>query len=585
MPLADFVHLRVHSAYSLSEGAIKLKDLVAACRREAMPAVAVTDTGNLFGALEFSMAAAEAGVQPIIGCLLRLAREEAAAPAAANGTQPAPDAIVLLVQSETGYRNLLKLISKSFLETDPGETPHSQWADLESHAEGLIALTGGPAGPVGRLLRAGQEAAAEAVLTRLAGIFPGRLYVELMRHGRPDESEARLIDLAYAHDLPLVATNDAYFLDSGMHEAHDALLCIAEGAYVGQSDRRRLTAEHRFKTAAEMTLLFADLPEAVQNTLVVAQRCAFRPQKIAPILPAFPTEAGRSEAEELQAQAEAGLGERLEKQVFTAEMDAAARKAAARPYEERLEYELGVIMQMGFPGYFLIVADFIKWAKQEGIPVGPGRGSGAGSVVAWSLTITDLNPLKWGLLFERFLNPDRVSMPDFDIDFCQDRRDEVIRYVQEKYGHDRWRRSSPSASCRPARCCATSAACCRCPIRRSTGCASWYPTTRPIPVTLCAGDRRRAGSCRRRAAATSPRWPADRHGAQAGRALPPRLDPCRRRGHRRPAALRADPALPRPALRHAGHAVLHEVRREGWAGEVRLPRPQDPDRAGNGRAT
>ena len=436
MPHADFVHLRVHSAYSLSEGAIKLKDLVAACQRRAMPAVAVTDSGNLFGALEFSLAAADAGLQPIIGCQIRLSRDE---PAAHNGNKPAPDEIVLLAQNEAGYRNLLKLVSLSYMESDPGEVTQVGWDDLGRHAEGLIALTGGPRGPVGRLLLAGQDEAAREALAKLAGFFPGRLYVEISRHGLAEEAqtEERLIDLAYAQDLPLVATNEAFFLEADMFEAHDALLCIAEGAYVGQTDRRRLRPDYRLKSPEEMAALFADLPEALQNTLAIARRCAFRPVKINPILPAFTTAEGRSEAEELKSQAEAGLRARLETQVFAADMDEAARAAAARPYEERLTYELGVIEQMGFPGYFLIVADFIQWAKQQGIPVGPGRGSGAGSVVAWALTITDLDPLQWGLLFERFLNPERVSMPDFDVDFCQEDRDRVIHYVQEKYGLDR----------------------------------------------------------------------------------------------------------------------------------------------------
>jgi DNA polymerase-3 subunit alpha len=277
------------------------------------------------------------------------------------------------------------------------------------------------------------------MLERLAAIFPGRLYVELQRHGLPVEAaiEAGLIDLAYAQDLPLVATNECFFPSVADFEAHDALLCIAEGAYIAQDDRRRLTPDHSFKGAAEMRALFADIPEAVDNTLVIARRCAYFPEVVNPILPPFATAGGRSEKEELQAQSEAGLEARLEKQVFTAEMDAEAREKAARPYRERLEFELGVIQEMGFAGYFLIVADFIQWAKAQDIPVGPGRGSGAGSVVAWALTITDLDPLRFALLFERFLNPERVSMPDFDIDFCQDRRDEVIRYVQNKYGHDR----------------------------------------------------------------------------------------------------------------------------------------------------
>ena len=269
--------------------------------------------------------------------------------------------------------------------------------------------------------------------------FPGRLYVELMRHGLAEEAEIEdaLVDLAYRHDLPLVATNDVYFADAGMYEAHDALLCIAEGAYVSQTNRRQLTPEHRFKSAEEMRALFEDLPEAVDNTLVIARRCAAAARPVDPILPAFLTEGGRSESEELRAQAESGLETRLETQVYLEGMDESERATAARPYRDRLRYELEVIEQMGFPGYFLIVADFIKWAKRQEIPVGPGRGSGAGSVVAWALTITDLDPLRWGLLFERFLNPERVSMPDFDIDFCQDRRDEVITYVQQKYGRDR----------------------------------------------------------------------------------------------------------------------------------------------------
>ncbi len=436
MPHAGFVHLRTHSAYSLLEGALKIEELTALCRRHRMPAVAVTDTGNLFGALEFSLAAAKAGVQPIVGCQLGLTAEAAPRPGAPT---PPPDPLVLLVQDEAGYRNLMALCSKAHLETEAGEAPQVALSDLEAHHQGLIALTGGPAGPIGRRLLQGQDPAAEEALQALARVFPGRLYVEVMRHGLSDESriEDRLVDLAYAHDLPLVATNEAFFADEGMYLAHDALICIAEGAYVASEDRRRLTPEHRFKSAEEMTALFSDLPEAVANTLVVAQRCAYVPREVDPILPAFPTEAGRSEAEELRARTEAGLQARLEAQVFTEDMDETARAATAKRYEERRDYELGVIEQMGFPGYFLIVADFIQWAKQHDIPVGPGRGSGAGSVVAWALTITDLDPLRWGLLFERFLNPERVSMPDFDVDFCQERRDEVIRYVQEKYGGDK----------------------------------------------------------------------------------------------------------------------------------------------------
>ncbi len=434
MAHAEFVHLRVHSAYSLAEGAIHVKDLVTLCRDARMPAVAVTDTNNLFGALEFSSACAAAGVQPIIGCQLSIVREQGGA-GRRNGGQAETDSLVLLVQDEGGYRNLLKLLSRAYLGADDPKLP---LAALEERSDGLIALTGGPAGPVGALLADGQGAAAEAVLGRLAGAFPGRLYVELLRHGLKEEEsiEPALLDLAYKHDLPLVATNEAFFSARDMYEAHDALLCIADGAYLSQTDRRRLTPEHAFKGAEEMRALFADLPEAVDNTLVIARRCAFMVRNAEPMLPPYDCGEGRSEEDELRAQALSGLERRLHSQVYAADMAEEGREDAARPYRERLDYELKVIVAMGFAGYFLIVADFIRWAKDQGIPVGPGRGSGAGSVVAWALTITDLDPLRFGLLFERFLNPERVSMPDFDIDFCQDRRDEVIRYVQDRYGHD-----------------------------------------------------------------------------------------------------------------------------------------------------
>jgi DNA polymerase-3 subunit alpha len=433
MPLADFIHLRTHSAYSLSAGAIKIKELVALCRGEAMPAVAITDSGNLFGALEFATTCAEAGVQPIIGCEIALAAEPARGARNGNGhvngqAHGESDRIVLLVQSEAGYLNLMRLVSHAYLDGEAGAEPALTLADLAAANAGLICLAGGAGGPLGRLLGEGQVEAAATMLAALTAVFPGRLYIELQRHGLPEETrcEAALVDLAYAHDLPLVATNDSYFPDREFYEAHDALLCIAQGRAVADSDRRRLTPHHFFRPAEEMRALFADLPEACDNTLVIARRCAFMPQARKPILPEF---AGSDAAGALRVAARAGLDTRLAAPGFAG--------GDPLPYRERLEFELDMIVETGFAGYFLIVADFIQWAKREGIPVGPGRGSGAGSVVAWALTITDLDPLRFGLLFERFLNPERVSMPDFDIDFCQDRRDEVIRYVQQKYGRDR----------------------------------------------------------------------------------------------------------------------------------------------------
>jgi DNA polymerase III subunit alpha len=433
---APFVHLRVRSCYSLLESTVRLPGLLGRCQQERMPAVAITDRANLFGALEFSESAAKAGIQPIIGCLLPIVHHE---PGRGNGRPAAPALLPVLVQSPNGYRNLLKLLSIAYLGGEAGAAPELQLDDLGEYAAGLIALTGGIEGPVGRALASGNRGLAEGLLERLGEIFPERLYVELTRHDLEieDQLEPALVELALARDLPLVATNDVHFLDAPEWEAHDVLLCIAEGAQVAQAERRRVTPEHRFKSADEMAELFADLPEALANTLVIARRCAFKVPTQAPILPAFLTGDGQSEVGELRARAVAGLEARLAADVNGAGAGSAEQAENLRPYRERLEYELGVIEGMNYAGYFLIVADFIQWAKAQGVPVGPGRGSGAGSVVAWALRVTDLDPLRFGLLFERFLNPERVSMPDFDIDFCQDRRDEVIRYVRDKYGAER----------------------------------------------------------------------------------------------------------------------------------------------------
>lgn len=414
-----FIHLRTHSEHSLLEGAIPVGKLPGLAADAGMPAVALTDTNNMFAALEFSVKARDKGVQPIIGCTVTLA---------ADATGP----VVLLAQNRAGWMNLMALSTCLYLR-EGGALPHVTVDELCAHAEGLICLTGGATGPLGLLIAQGQGGKADALAGTLAAAFPGRLYVELQRH--PGEngqlmaaeaaSEGGLIDLAYARDLPLVATNDVYFPKTTMYEAHDALICIAEKAYVDQSQpRRRLTPQHYFKSPEEMAVLFADLPEAIENTVEIARRCAFAVAKHAPILPKFADD----EVAELRRQAREGLEARLK---------VIPHAVSVEEYHARLDFELGIIEQMGFPGYFLIVADFIGWAKAQGIPVGPGRGSGAGSLVAYALTITDLDPLAYSLLFERFLNPERVSMPDFDIDFCMDRREEVIRYVQDKYGKDK----------------------------------------------------------------------------------------------------------------------------------------------------
>ena len=422
-----FIHLRVHTEYSLLEGAMRLKKLPGLVAGMGMPAIAVTDSNNLFAALEFSVGAQSAGVQPIVGCQVSVGY----LPPDPAGKPVMPASVVLLAANEAGYENLMALNSCLYLDKG-GQIVQVSMEELAARSEGVICLSGGADGPVGRLLQSGHRARAEALMTRFAEIYGDRLYVEVQRHpgegGLPEAerlTERGFVEMAYAMGLPLVATNDVYFPKPDMYEAHDALICIAEGAYVDQQGpRRRLTPQHYLKSPEEMATLFADLPEALDNTVEIARRCAFAAYKRAPILPKFADD----EVEELRRQAQEGLAARLK---------VIPHAVSVADYEARLEFELGIIEGMGFPGYFLIVADFIKWGKKQGIPVGPGRGSGAGSLVAYALTITDLDPLRYSLLFERFLNPERVSMPDFDIDFCMDRREEVIQYVQEKYGRDK----------------------------------------------------------------------------------------------------------------------------------------------------
>ena len=422
---AAFVHLRTRSAYSLLEGALRPKEIADFARQEHMPAVAVTDTNNLFGVFEITETLAKAGVQPIVGVALSL---DLGLSQSALTRQDYPF-LVLLVKDNEGYVGLSKLLSSAFLDVEAGEMPHASMERLKELSSGLIALTGGPQGPINRLLADGQPQAADAALAQLSEIFGDRLYVELQRHGLANEQgiEDMLLELAYARNIPIVATNDVHFGPESMYEAHDALLCIAAGTFIDVEDRKRLTPEHRFKSAAEMTELFSDLPEAIENTMEIARRCAFVPKRRNPILPQFVPDSGLTQEGELRAQAEAGLKRRLAEHGTFAE---------EQVYKDRLEFELGVIIGMQFPGYFLIVSDFMKWTRANGIPVGV-RGSGATSLVAWALDITNLDPIRFGLVFERFLNPERISMPDFDIDFCQERRDEVIHYVRHKYGTDK----------------------------------------------------------------------------------------------------------------------------------------------------
>jgi DNA polymerase-3 subunit alpha len=421
MPFAPFVPLRVLSSYSMLEGAIDPKDIAKLAKERGYPAIAICDRNGLYGIMAFAAACKSEGVQPIIGAFLGVARDE---------SRGGVDYLALFAQDDAGYDNLCHLVSSAHLDRPLERDPHVTLCDLEGRTDGLIALTGAGEGGLTRLLAEGQHEAGARLADRLEALFPGRLYIELARHADPvcEQAEEALIELAYTRNLPLVATNPANFAEPHMHKAHDAMLCIANSTQIEAEDRPRSNPQAFVKSASMMDEAFADLPEATANTLVIAQRCAFAPPYRKPILPSLAGDLA-GEARMLAEDSHAGLNARL-----TAYPDLTEEER--KVYFDRLEFEIDVIAGMGFPGYFLIVADFIKWAKEQGIPVGPGRGSGAGSAVAWALTITDLDPIRLGLLFERFLNPERVSMPDFDIDFCETRRGEVIRYVQRKYGGD-----------------------------------------------------------------------------------------------------------------------------------------------------
>jgi DNA polymerase-3 subunit alpha len=414
-----FVPLRVFSSFTMLEGAMEPKTIAERAAKLGFPAVALADRNGLYGAMPFSEACFGKGVQPIIGAMLAVARPPEI------GGEAAIDWLALLAQDDQGYANLCKLVSSAHLDRPVEQEPHVEFGRLRELSGGLIALTAGAEGALARQISDGQQLKAEAYLDCLQPLFPDRMYIELSRRENAVETaaEAGLIDLAYARNLPLVATNPAAYPDPAFHAAHDALLCIASSAYVESADRVTSSSDAWLKDGAAMAELFADLPEALANTAVIAQRCAVAAPKRKPILPRL----SNDEDEQLRRDAHAGLEARL-----------STRPVEERQrYVDRLEYEIDIITGMGFAGYFLIVADFIKWAKANDIPVGPGRGSGAGSVVAWSLTITDLDAIALGLLFERFLNPERVSMPDFDIDFCETHRDKVITYVQGKYGRDK----------------------------------------------------------------------------------------------------------------------------------------------------
>jgi len=435
-----YIPLRVHTAYSLSEGAMKVPALVNRLRDMNIPAFAMTDTANMFGGKAVSKFAPESGIKPILGCQFYLRNPDADDLLKSKGLIIEPDKIVLLVANESGYMNIMHLMKLSYLDNpNSAEKPYIKISDLENANSGLIALSGGVEGQIGRLLLENRIDEAKETAAKLKSIFGDRFYMEIARLGLENEkkTEAQFIDLAYELDIPLVATNEAFFFNEDMYEAHDALVCIAATEVLSNENRKRFSINNRLRSEDEMVKLFEDLPEALQNTVVIAKRCNYLSKKVQPLLPIFICPDGMTQDEYITKRAYEGLKGRMEKHVYFAEMSEEQKKEIDEKYYARLEYELSVIKKMGFPGYFLIVSDFITWSKNNGVPVGPGRGSGAGSIVAWSLHITELDPIKLDLLFERFLNPERVNMPDFDVDFCQENRYKTIEYVQNKYGADK----------------------------------------------------------------------------------------------------------------------------------------------------
>ncbi len=425
-----FVHLRTHTEYSVVDGTLRIDEVVAAAAADQQVALAITDLGNLFGAIKFYGATRSKGIKPLIGTDVWLEPE---------GSDRAPTRLLLLVQNRTGYLNLCELLTRCWLGPASQAQPWTTWAALAELNGGLIALSGAELGLVGQALVAGDTVRARQLAQRFAELFPNRFYLELQRAGLPGQEVQvqTAVRLAASMQLPVVATHPVQFLTNDDFEAHEARVCVAEGETLTNPRRiKRFNAQQYFKSQAEMEALFADVPSALANSVEIAKRCSLSLVLGKPQLPAFPTPLVNGEQMAPEAFFRHSSHEGLNQRLVQLYPDAAKREAERPRYVERLEFEITTILKMGFPGYFLIVADFINWAKANGCPVGPGRGSGAGSLVAYALKITDLDPLQYNLLFERFLNPDRVSMPDFDIDFCQANRDRVIDYVKDKYGRD-----------------------------------------------------------------------------------------------------------------------------------------------------
>ena len=416
--MKTFVHLRQYSNYSLLESSFRINEIINLCKEHRMPAIALTDKQNLFGAFEFSLEAQKNGIQPILGIDLKLEKTD---------DLELPSNILLLIKNYEGYKNIINLMTKHYSND---ENNIINFDDLKKNNEGLICLSGGVNGPIGKSILSKNKSTSEKILKDLNSIYNENFYLEFTRSGLEDEKiiENFFLSCANKFNVPIVATNNNYFTNSEMHEATDALLCIKNVEKLSNSKRDSISKEFFFKSSSEMEKVFHDIPESVANTLIIAKKCSFMLESSKPRLPKF-LDSTLDENNELYKLSHEGLNKKI-LNINKKEISSFDKKK----YQERLNYEINIIKKTGYSGYFLIVSDFISWAKNQNIPVGPGRGSGAGSLVAWTLGITDLDPIKYDLLFERFLNPDRVTLPDFDIDFCQDKRDKVLKYIVKKYG-------------------------------------------------------------------------------------------------------------------------------------------------------
>ena len=419
----EFTHLKIHTQYSICEGALRTADLARYCKENKIKAAGLCDSNNLCGALEFSETLAKTKTQPIIGTQINIHYK--------NHTGKIP----LFAKNLEGYKNLIKLSSKSFLEIEDSEEPHCKIEDIEKYSEGLILLTGTFDGFFGKLFSKNLTDTISLLLAKLKKIYEDNLYIEIQRHNDVGEKlfENFLLNLSKQLDLPIIATHEVFYLGKDMYEAHDAYLCIGEKTYLNVKDRRKYSNQHYLKKSEEMSDLFKDLPDALKNNENFPLRISYRPKNSAPILPNIQTTNSKSIDEILKEESKSGLNDKLKEYVLP-ELKDNNKINTEKIYQDRLDHEISIISKMKYSSYFLIVSDYIKWAKKNDIPVGPGRGSGAGSLVAWSLSITDIDPIKFDLIFERFLNPDRISMPDFDIDFCEEKRDRVFGYLKQKYG-------------------------------------------------------------------------------------------------------------------------------------------------------